>query len=232
MHEEIKVNSNRLRSDFLGKIVARVGSLIFSTLAKISCHGAENLHGLDACVLAANHQTFVDGLFIAKGLSREQKTRLCALAAADLATEYGLFGKLMLRFCPIIPVDRSSKRASIKTLIKARNACQDGNIVLVHPEGTRTPDGKIGQILSGASYIAIKTNKPLVPIYIAGGYQFFSRHDALPKIRDKRTHRRHDIHVYYLQPLHPADYIDVHALNQALEDALRQAETKFGINLS
>ncbi len=228
MKEDNKIQKNEiLKHDALGKFLARIGTFIFSHLATLRYHGVENVPSDDSCVLAANHQSFVDALLIAKGLNKTQRDKVSAIAAADLATKYGLFGKIMLRFCPIIPVDRSSKRSAIKTLIKARNACQAGNIVLVHPEGTRTSDGLLGEIQSGAAYIAQKANKLLVPVYIAGAYKFFSRHMSMPRLKDPDTKRRHHIDIYFLEPLNPADFDDVHALNNKLSAVLHTAESKY-----
>jgi 1-acyl-sn-glycerol-3-phosphate acyltransferase len=48
--------------------------------------------------------------------------------------------------------------------------------LFVFPEGGRTPDGEIKQFLSGAAYLAIRAQVPLVPMALSGVYELLPIH--------------------------------------------------------
>ncbi len=50
-----------------------------------------------------------------------------------------------------------------------------GEMIVIFPEGTRSPDGSIGEFKAGAFFIARKTGAPLFPVYVGGSAA------ALPK---------------------------------------------------
>ena len=45
--------------------------------------------------------------------------------------------------------------------------------VLIHPEGTRSKDGKLGKFKNGAALLSIETKTPIVPAYIKGGHEIY-----------------------------------------------------------
>ncbi len=197
--------------------------LLFNYVAKridLRFTGLENLPPSAPYILAANHVTYIDGLLIIAGLPENVHDKICVLAAADLATDHGLIGKLLLKLTRPILVDRSSKRGSIRTLLSARNACQQGNILLIHPEGTRTADGELGELQSGAAYIAIKSKCPLVPVYISGGYEFFSRHQRKPSYKDPATGKKRIVTIKFGSAINPQPKGDAHELTAQLRDSL------------
>ena len=54
--------------------------------------------------------------------------------------------------------------------------------MLIHPEGTRTLDGKIQNFKGGAAKLAIDANVPLIPVRIEGAWNIFPPHRKLPRI--------------------------------------------------
>ena len=73
-----------------------------------------------------------------------------------------------LRRAGHLPVDRSSPRASLKSMTEgARIIAERHTSVLLFPEGGRAPEG-LRQFKEGAAYIAIKAGVPIVPIAIVG----------------------------------------------------------------
>ena len=59
-----------------------------------------------------------------------------------------------------VPIDRFGN--PIRGLIIAKRKVDEGNIMLVHPEGTRSMDGHLGEMKNGAAYIAIKSRVPIL----------------------------------------------------------------------
>jgi 1-acyl-sn-glycerol-3-phosphate acyltransferase len=48
--------------------------------------------------------------------------------------------------------------------------------LFVFPEGARTPDGRLGPFLSGAAYLAIRAQVPLIPMAVSGVYELLPIH--------------------------------------------------------
>jgi 1-acyl-sn-glycerol-3-phosphate acyltransferase len=75
-----------------------------------------------------------------------------------------------------MPVDTVNPRASLSSLGAAAKALRSGMPLFVFPEGRRTPDGDLGPFLSGAAYLAIRAQVPLVPIALSGVYELLPIH--------------------------------------------------------
>ena len=87
-----------------------------------------------------------------------------------------LFGYTM-RKVDYIPIDRSRGRAAARSLTNAARRIAAGTSVLIFPEGTRSPDGRLRPFKTGAIMLAIKAGVPLVPLGFNGTYE------VLPKGR-------------------------------------------------
>ena len=195
----------------IGWFSYHAGMFFTRFFSAIHYRGQKHIPKMRPYVLAANHQTFVDGMWICSGLPKEQQRHFSVIAGADLRHRYGAFGRLMLRVGRAIPVERKGGSA-IRGLITAKRKVDEGYILLVHPEGTRTHNGKLGGFQNGAAFISKKSNVPLVPVFVHGGYDLFSRHMKLPKPRDPVTGRRHEITIVFGPPFLPWDYGTVEEL--------------------
>ncbi len=213
------------KRSFWGKCIALFTNIIIKACAEVEYVGKENIPQSIPYVLAPNHQTYIDGLFVAGGLPKGHFEHFSALIGADLRTDHGLIGKLIAPVARGIEVERYGN--PVRGLVMAYRACRAGNIIMVHPEGTRTHDGYLAPLQSGAAYIALKSHVPLIPVFIEGGYDFFSRHDKRPRLRNPETKQKFKIRVVYGEPLHAEDFADAHALNTALETTLKKMEADF-----
>ena len=154
-------------------------------------------------------------MWVASFLPRAHFKRFCSLAGADLLTDYGLFGRVIMRVGRGVPIDRHG--SPLRGLQLARQQLDDGQILLIHPEGTRSLDGRLGEIQDGTAFIAKRSEVPIVPVFIDGGYEVFSRHLRWPSTRDANRRRRRII-IHYGEPLQPGDYRNTRALTVALRD--------------
>ena len=183
-------------------------------LLHIVVEGRENIPAKPPYVLAANHETYIDGMWLGAYLPKGHFRQFCSLAASDLLTRHGLLGKLILLVGRGIRIDRYGN--PIRGLILAKKEVEKGAILLVHPEGTRSEDGRLGEFKDGAAYVAYKAGVPMVPVFIDGGYEVFNRHMRNPKPFLPGTFHRKTIIITYGKPLLPADFIDPHAMTDAL----------------
>jgi 1-acyl-sn-glycerol-3-phosphate acyltransferase len=144
--------------------IARVWAkmLLAVSFITVRAEGLDKLDPRGSYVFVANHASFMD---IPAILSR-------------LPYQFRFFAKQSLYRIPFLgthlrraghlPVDRSSPRASLKSMTAgARLIAERGVSVLLFPEGGRAPNG-LREFKDGAAYIAIKAGVPLVPIAIVG----------------------------------------------------------------
>jgi|GEM_PF-235347 len=225
-HSESKsLDKYPVKRGILGNVVYEVGILATLIFLRFSSEGKENIPRKIPYVIAANHVTYVDGMWLAHFLPRKHFNTFCCLAASDLETSHGLLGRLIMRVGQGIAVDRYG--SPVRGLIKAKKEVENGHVMLVHPEGTRSHDGKLAELKDGAAYMAIKANVPLLPVYIEGGYDVFSRQMKKPKTWDHTAHRRKKVIIHYGKPFHPSDFgKDAHQLTTAITEWMLQMEKK------
>ena len=75
-----------------------------------------------------------------------------------------------------MPIDQSSLRSQIAGLARGIATLKSGMPILIFPDGSRSPDGHIRQFLSGAAFMAIKAQVPLVPMALIGTYELLPMH--------------------------------------------------------
>jgi 1-acyl-sn-glycerol-3-phosphate acyltransferase len=203
-----------LRRGLIGNIAYLFGIVYTRFCIYLHAKGRHNIPEQTPYIIAANHETYVDGLWISAFLPRSHFRLFSCIAAKDLEDKHGLFGKIIVHVGRAISVDRFGN--PVRGLIIACKKVREGNILLVHPEGTRTKDGRLGEFKEGAAYISLKTNVPLLPVFIDGGYEVFNRHMKTPQPFDTKTKRKREVIVVYGKPLNPADFKNAKEMTQAL----------------
>ncbi len=86
-----------------------------------------------------------------------------------------LFGP-MLKISPLLPIERENPRKAFATLRQALHLADQKRSLLLFPEGTRTPTGKLQPFKRGAFHLALQAGLPVVPVAIAGTYDILPRH--------------------------------------------------------
>ncbi len=202
-----------VRRGISGYFLNSFGMWLTRRLVCLEGRGVENLPVSAPYILAPNHETFVDGMWVASFLPREQFRRFCSLAGSDLLTDYGLFGRIIMRVGRGVPIDRHG--SPLGGLQLARAQLEAGEILMIHPEGTRSRNGRLGRIQEGAAFIAKRCRVPIIPVFIDGGYEIFGRHSTWPTPRDENGRKRRLI-LTFGEALDPADYRSVRDMTTAL----------------
>ena len=213
-------NKYPMRRGLVGNLANFAGKAYTRMSITLRAEGLENIPAAAPYVIAANHETYVDGMFIGAYLPRRHFRKMACIAAKDLEDQHGLLGKLIVRVGRAIAIDRFGN--PVRGLIIARKKVDEGNILLVHPEGTRSPDGRLGVFKDGAAYIATKSKVPLLPVFIDGGYEVFSRHMKWPQTKDPKTGRRREIILTFGKPFLPKDFKDMREMALALENWMKE----------
>jgi 1-acyl-sn-glycerol-3-phosphate acyltransferase len=120
-------------------------------------------------LIIANHQSFLDPTIVAQGFERH----LVYLARKTLFRN--AFFRALIRGLNAVPIDQDGIGKDGLKIILDQLAL--GKAVLVFPEGTRTPDGRIYPLRPGIHLLIKRTTAPIIPVGLAGAY------DAWPSWR-------------------------------------------------
>jgi 1-acyl-sn-glycerol-3-phosphate acyltransferase len=129
--------------------------------------GAENVPASGPAILASNHLSYADWLFMPLTLPR----RVTFVAKAEYFTTPGLKGWFQRRFfsgAGQVPIDRSGASAAEGALSSARQILGDGDLFGIYPEGTRSHDGRLYRGKTGVARLALETGVPVVPVAVLG----------------------------------------------------------------
>ena len=132
--------------------------------------GAENLIEEGPCIIAANHCSYLDPPLVGVAFRRG----IHYLARKTLL-DWPVLGPIFPQL-NVIPVDQ--KNADRSALMGAIRVVREGGAVLIFPEGTRSPDGKLQAGQPGIGMIAAKTGAPVLPARITGSFDAFPRGDT------------------------------------------------------
>jgi 1-acyl-sn-glycerol-3-phosphate acyltransferase len=132
----------------------------FRVFFRLEVRGHANVPSEGGVILAANHVSVFDPPIV--GVST--KRTLSFLAKRELF-QSRLFGGLISRL-NAIPVERGA--GDRRALQRVLEALRQGEAVLVFPEGGRSRDGHLQRPKNGVGMIAVKTAKPIVPVYVSG----------------------------------------------------------------
>ncbi len=193
------------RSSFLHPLLNTLSGLFLKTSFRLRVSGLSNLPQ-GPCILAPNHQSFFDGLFVSINLKAETLRRTYFFAKEKhFRHKWRAF---MARHNNIIVMDMRDIRATLQ-----RMACvlQRQSNLIIFPEGTRTRTGDLGAFKDAFAILSRELNVPVVPVAIDGAHQAWPRGRRL-----FRPFKRIDIH--YLPPVYP----DGHS-HESLREAVRES---------
>jgi 1-acyl-sn-glycerol-3-phosphate acyltransferase len=139
-------------------------SVVFFAGCSLHVDGGDNLHKHPVAVYASNHTSYMDTPVIFAALPFQFRI----LAKKEL-WPIAFIGWYLDRSGQI-PIDTQNPRSTLSSLGVGVKALRSGMPLFVFPEGGRTPDGKIQNFLSGAAYLAIRAQVPLVPVALRGVY--------------------------------------------------------------
>ena len=144
--------------------------------------GVENVPTQGAAVIVSNHLSFSDSFFMPLMVSR----KVTFLAKSDYFTGRGikgLFTKMFFAGAGQVPVDRSGGRASEAALLTALRILNEGNLLGIYPEGTRSGDGRLYRGRTGVARMALEAGVPVIPVAMIGTYEIQPPGQVKPRVR-------------------------------------------------
>jgi 1-acyl-sn-glycerol-3-phosphate acyltransferase len=129
--------------------------------------GAENVPAHGPAILASNHLSYADWLFMPLTLPR----RVTFVAKAEYFTAPGIKGWFQRKFFAgsgQVPIDRSGASAAEGALSAAKRILARGELFGIYPEGTRSHDGRLYRGKTGVARLALESKVPVVPVAVLG----------------------------------------------------------------
>ncbi|WUH94642.1 1-acyl-sn-glycerol-3-phosphate acyltransferase [Streptomyces sp. NBC_00433] len=148
-------------------VLKAILGLLMRVLYRPRVEGVANIPGDGPVIVAGNHVTFVDSLFLSLVVERQ----VYFIGKDEYVTGKGVKGRLMAWFfttCGMIPVDRDGGHGGVAALMTGRRILEAGRIFGIYPEGTRSPDGRLYRGRTGVARLALMTGAPVVPFAMVG----------------------------------------------------------------
>ena len=147
-----------------------------------SVEGREHLPESGAAIIASNHLSFSDSIFMPLVVKR----KVTFVAKAEYFTGTGLKGFMTKMFfvgAGTIPVDRSGGRAAQAAIDTGLRILRDGRLFGIYPEGTRSPDGRLHRGKTGVARLALDSGAPVIPVAMLNADEIQPIGKLLPKIK-------------------------------------------------
>lgn len=129
-------------------------------------------------IFAANHSSHADTSLILHSLTDTARDRTVVAAAADYWFKHPILGNIVSLFLNTFPFSRTGGAQA--QLHSSSNLLKSGWNLVLFPEGSRSPDGRIQEFKPGVGHLAKETGTPVVPVHIQGAFQIMPRHQQLP----------------------------------------------------
>ncbi len=174
--------------------------------------GVQNVPREGPVLLVSNHQSVMDPPLASLAFDRE-----CHFMARESLFHHEGFARL-IGSLNAFPVRRNS--ADMRAIKETLRRLKRGRMVLVFPEGTRTLDGRIGELQPGVAAIAKQAKVTVVPTLIEGAQVAWPREAKLPRLAR--------IVIRYAPPISPAEVaaLDKTALMERIDSTLRRMQAE------
>jgi cytidylate kinase len=177
-------------------LISRIGSRIF---AGVRIEGLERIPRTGAVILAANHISNADpvvlGAWVTPGLRRR---RIHWLGKKELF-DWPIFGWIAAHG-GVHPVDRAT--ADVEAYRLATRILEAGYVLMIFPEGTRSPTGGLQEAKDGLATLALRTGAAILPIGVNNSDAVWPKGRKFPK-----PFPRHTITVRIGEPFLAADMV-------------------------
>ena len=145
----------------------KIFSIFSRTFFKFEVIGAENIPSDGNLIIAANHKSNLDPIFVASAVNKKRK--MTAIAKEDLFKNK-ILAKILNKV-EIIPINRQNPGlGTIKRILKY---IKNDYALVMFPEGTRSKTDDFNNAKAGLSLFATKAKAEIVPCTIYSSYKLF-----------------------------------------------------------
>ncbi len=188
-----KVNLQLPKTWATGSLMVRVSRFFFHSYFRFKAKGMKNIPE-GPCIIAPNHQSFFDGLFVASYLRTRQIKRTYFYAKEKHVNKPWL--KFLANRNNIIIMDLNNDLKS--SIQKMAEVLKRNKNLIIFPEGTRTKNGQLGQFKKTFAILSRELNIPVVPVSIQGAHEALPKGSIIPRPFKK-------VNIEFLNPVYPED---------------------------
>ncbi len=170
-----------------------------------SIYGLNNIPQNGPFLLACNHASYFDPPFLGAVIEQREIFAFAKKALFNSKLKEWLFTHLNS-----IPVDRD--HTDISAIRSVLSLLKNGKGIMIFPEGTRTPDGTLGEAHAGIGLFACKSQVPIVPCRMFGTYEIMNRFSHFPNWNERVT-------MVFGSPILPEKYDNEASSNRYLDAA-------------
>jgi 1-acyl-sn-glycerol-3-phosphate acyltransferase len=142
--------------------------------------GLENVPATGPAILASNHLSFIDSMYLPLVIPRP----VVFPAKAEYFTAKGPLARIWagyLRSTNQLAMNRGDSRSAQATLEAAAEILRAGDLFGFYPEGTRSPDGRLYRGRAGLGWLALNTGAPVLPVAMLGTRKMLPPGAPLPR---------------------------------------------------
>jgi len=188
-----KVNLSLPKTWFTGRALVKMSKVFFKGYFRLKGKGLNNIPN-EPCIIAPNHQSYFDGLFVASFLKSNIIKNTYFYAKEKHVSSKWL--KFLANRNNIIVMDLNKDLK--ESIQKMGEALKKKKNLIIFPEGTRTKDGDLGDFKKTFAILSRELNVPIVPVSIKGAFDALPRGTYFPKPFKK-------VMVEFLEPVLPSD---------------------------
>ena len=143
--------------------------------------GDEHIPSSGGAILASNHLSLVDSIFLPLVLSRP--VTFAAKSEYFTGTSLGQrAAAAYMRATKQLSVERAGTRSAAETLQAALDLLKAGDLFGIYPEGTRSPDGRLYRGRTGVGWLALASGLPVIPVAMVGTDRVLPPGHSIPSL--------------------------------------------------
>lgn len=167
-----KPRSDMMINPIWYRITCKFFGICLTVCNNYKVYGLKNVPKTGGVIIASNHASYLDPPAVGAASRRRRMTHFMARDTLFVKPLMGAF----LHKVGVIPLDR--ERGDIKAMKTAIQLLKDGASVALFPEGTRSVDGSLQPAKPGIGFLVAKGQAPVVPVYVHGSYEAWSKHSG------------------------------------------------------
>lgn len=192
----------------LTRILRRVlRGLAWSKIFNVTVIGRENVPAKGRVIVASNHRSVSDPVFLWGALRRNAT----AIAMAELWRVPVV--NLLMWSMAHIPIKRGNKESGQKATAAGIRILKHDGLLIIYPEGGCSKDGELRDFFPGYINMAYATGSPVVPTSIKGS-------ENVKPLGSKRINRKEPVVLRFGEPVWPTEYDSEDEFNLAVRERI------------
>ena len=178
-------------------VTLKVWLAVMRLFVRVRVTGRVHVPGRGACLLCPNHQTFLDGFFLAATLPMAAIQRIFYVGASELFETRA--AQWFARLIDLVPIDPDAHL--VDAMRAGASGLRLGRMLMLFPEGERSIDGELKKFRKGAAILAGALGVPVVPVGLSGFFPLWPRAGPI-QWRAFWPPRRRQITIAFGPPIH------------------------------